>query len=92
MTTPTACSVGIDVSATPLDVAARPAGRTWRAPHAAAGHAVLIAQRGPLTPPRIVLEVTGGLELPVTAPLAAASLAVAVVTPRQVRDLARAIG
>ncbi len=40
----------------------------------------------------VVLEPTGGLELPAVAALAAASLPVAVVNPRQVRDFARATG
>ena len=40
----------------------------------------------------VVLEPTGGLELPAVAALAAASLPVAVVNPRQVRDFAKATG
>ena len=43
-------------------------------------------------PERIVLEATGGYERPVSATLAAAGLPVAVVNPRQTRDLARATG
>jgi transposase len=43
-------------------------------------------------PERIVLEATGGYERPVSAALAAASLPVAVVNPRQTRDFARATG
>jgi len=45
-----------------------------------------------LSPVKIVMEATGGLEVPVAAQLAAAALPVAVVNPRQVRDLARAMG
>ena len=40
----------------------------------------------------VVLESTGGLELPSVAALAAAALPVAIVNPRQVRDFARATG
>ncbi len=40
----------------------------------------------------MVLEATGGLEVPLAAALAVAGLAVAVVNPRQVRDFARAVG
>ena len=40
----------------------------------------------------VVLESTGGLELPLAAALAAASLPVVVVDPRQVRDFAKATG
>ena len=45
-----------------------------------------------LNPAALVLEATGGLELPLVAALAAASLPVVVVNPRQVRDFARATG
>ena len=40
----------------------------------------------------MLLEATGGLELPLVAALAAAALPVVVVNPRQVRDFARATG
>ena len=46
----------------------------------------------PWTPAIVVLESTGGLELPSVAALAAAALPVAIVNPRQVRDFARATG
>jgi transposase len=40
----------------------------------------------------VILEATGGLEMPVASGLAAAGIAVAIVNPRQVRDFARATG
>jgi transposase len=40
----------------------------------------------------VILEATGGLEAPVAGALASAGIAVAVVNPRQVRELARATG
>ena len=40
----------------------------------------------------VVLESTGGLELPSVAALAASALPVVIVNPRQVRDFARATG
>ena len=43
-------------------------------------------------PTLIVLEATGGLEVPLTWALAAAGLPVVVMNPRQVRDFARATG
>ena len=43
-------------------------------------------------PTLVVLEATGGLEAPLAAALAAAKVPLAVVNPRQVRDLARAMG
>jgi transposase len=45
-----------------------------------------------LAPQIIVLEATGGYEVPVVAELGASGLAVAVVNPRQVRDFAKASG
>ena len=43
-------------------------------------------------PTALVLEASGGLELPLVAALAAASQPVVVVNPRQVRDFAKATG
>ena len=45
-----------------------------------------------LEPALVLLEATGGLELPLVAALAAAALPVVVVNPRQVRDFAKATG
>ena len=45
-----------------------------------------------LSPTLIVLEATGGLEVPLTSALATAGLPVVVVNPRQVRDFAKASG
>ena len=47
---------------------------------------------GPGPPARIVMEVTGGLVLPVAQALSAAGHAVARVNPRHVRDFGRALG
>jgi transposase len=89
MTTP--CFVGIDVAKARLDVACRP-GPAWQVANAPAGLAALVDRLVPLGPALVVLEETGGLEVPVAAALAAAGLPVAVVNPRQVRDFARAAG
>src|SRR5438067_2951613 len=40
----------------------------------------------------VIIEATGGLEVPVASTLATAGIAVAIVNPRQVRDFARATG
>ena len=45
-----------------------------------------------LRPKRIVLEATGGLEIPVVSALFAAGLPVVVINPRQIRDFAKATG
>lgn len=89
-TTPT--FVGIDVRRDSLDGALRPGGEVLHLANDEAGIAELVAQVQHLSPTLIVLEATGGLEMPVTSALAAAGLAVAVVNPRQVRDFAKAIG
>jgi transposase len=84
--------VGIDVSKAHLDVAIRPAGTHARLPNDEEGIADIVTRLSAARPTLIVLEATGGLEVPVTAALAAAGLAVAVVNPRQVRDFAKAVG
>ena len=84
--------VGIDVSKAQVDVAVRPTGKKWTLPYDQAGIEGLIPQIVDLEPSLVLLEATGGLELPLVAALAAAALPVVVVNPRQVRDFARATG
>ena len=45
-----------------------------------------------LEPALVVLEATGGLEMPLAGALAEGGIPVAVVNPRQVRDFAKATG
>jgi len=89
---PGECFVGIDVSKATLDVATRPAATPWTEAHTEAGITALVARLQSLKPTLIVLEATGGLELPLAGALGAAQLSVAVVNPRQVRDFAKATG
>ena len=84
--------VGIDVSKAQLDVAVRPMGKRWTLPYDQTGIEGLIPQMVDLEPALVLLEATGGLELPLVAALAAAALSVVVVNPRQVRDFAKATG
>ena len=84
--------VGIDVSKAQLDVAVRPTGKRWVLPYDETGIEGLIPQIVDLEPALVLLEATGGLELPLVAALAAAALPVVVVNPRQVRDFAKATG
>lgn len=83
--------VGIDVSKTQLDLALRPGGRC-SVSNDETGIAQLLAQVKAVHPTLVVLEATGGYEIPVTGALAAAQLPVVVVNPRQVRDFAKATG
>ena len=84
--------VGIDVSKAQVDVAVRPTGQRWAASYNETGVGELVSQIVDLGPAMVLLEATGGLELPLVAALAAAALPVVVVNPRQVRDFARATG
>jgi transposase len=88
----TAGFVGIDVGRDWLDLALRPGNQHERFPNDEDGIVHLVERLCPLQPTLVVLEATGGLEVPVTAALATAGLAVAVVNPRQVRDFAKATG
>ena len=83
---------GIDVSKAWLDVAGRPDPAPRRIPNDPGGIAELAADLRRLAPSLVVLEATGGLELPLVAALQVAGLPVAVVNPRQVRDFAKATG
>ena len=84
--------VGIDVAKAKVDVAVRPTGERWEVPRDAAGIPQLVAEMKTLGPSLVLLEATGGLELPLVAARAAEALPVVVVNPRQVRDFARATG
>jgi transposase len=61
-------------------------------PNDESGIATLLARVQVVHPTLIVLEATGGLEMPVTAALAAAGLPVVVGKPRQARDFVSATG
>ena len=85
--------VGTDVSKAQVDVAVRPTGQRWVVSYDETGIKELVSQMVGLGPALVLLEATGGLELPLVAALAAAALpVVVVVNPRQVRDFARATG
>jgi transposase len=83
--------IGIDVSQTRFDIAVRP-GSSFTIAHDEPAIATLVEQLRTLGPTLIVLEATGGLEVPLTSALATAGLPVVVVNPRQVRDFAKASG
>ena len=91
-TVPQNVFVGIDVSEDWLDVAVRPTGAAWRAAQDEDGLEQLVRQLNELRPRLIVMEASGGYERLLAAALAAASLPVAVVNARHVRDFARSQG
>jgi transposase len=84
--------IGIDVARDRLEIAVRSTGEQWQVGNDAAGIATLLPRLRGLRPTLIVLEATGGFELPVLAVLGSAGLPVVAVNPRQVRDFAKAIG
>ena len=82
--------VGIDVAKLALDLFIGSAGVGFSVANDEVGIQQLLRQ---LTPADfVIVEATGGLETAVASALAAAGIAVAIVNPRQVRDLARATG
>lgn len=84
--------VGIDVAKAQLDVAIRPTGERWQVSYTEQGTQESVSRLKALQPTLVLLEASGGLELPLVAALAAVSLPVVAVNPRQVRNFARAIG
>ena len=57
-------TIGIDVAQAVLDVWTHPSGVSWRTAHDASGREELVQALRPLAPYRVVVEATGGLELP----------------------------
>ncbi len=84
--------VGIDVAKAGMDVAARPTDERWSISNDETGIRQLVSRLKTLEPALVVLEASGGLELPLVAALAVEAMPVVVVNPRQVRDFARATG
>ena len=84
--------VGVDVAKAQMDVAVRPTDDGWVVANDDAGLRQLVSQLKTLEPQLVVMEASGGLELPLVAALAAEEVPVVVVNPRQVRDFARATG
>lgn len=93
--------VGVDVSKDRLDIAICPtmeqaeqgqATERWSVSNDDRGIEQLVNRLREVQPARIILEATGGMEVPVCSALAAAKLPVVVVNPRQARDFAKSIG
>lgn len=84
--------VGIDVSKGTLDVAFGLDQPVRQFPNTARGHKDLAAVLRRRRPARIVMEATGGYELPVLRHLAGRELPAIRVNPRQVRDFAKSTG
>src|SRR5712691_7303103 len=82
--------VGIDVAKAQLDVALGPHGERLAVANDERGISALLKRLEPAD--LVIIEATGGLEVPIASALATARIGVAVVNPRQIRDFARATG
>jgi transposase len=85
------CFVGIDVSKNQLDGHVLGL-QSFQHPNSPAGVAQVVALLQAVQATLVVVEATGGLEVPVTRALQKAQIAVAVINPRQGRDFAKASG
>lgn len=83
---------GIDVSKTTIDLAVYPTGEICNFSNESDGIDQAISWLKEIRPTLVVMEATGGFEVPLYLALENARLQVAVVNPRQVRDFARATG
>ncbi len=84
--------VGVDVSKVRLDVASTGSDEAWSVANASEGIAQLVQQLREIGPMLVVMEATGGFEVPAAAALAAAEVPVVIANPRQVRDFAKSTG
>lgn len=83
---------GVDVSKAHLDLALTNADEIARLPNSEKGITELVLQLQHATPSLVVLEATGGFEVPAAAALAASGIPVVVANPRQIRDFAKSTG
>lgn len=84
--------VGIDVSKSRLDIATRPGDKRWSVDNTDDGIGKVVEALNGLSPQVVVVEATGGIEIPLVAALGKAGLPIVVINPRQVRDFAKATG
>lgn len=86
------CFVGIDVGKHELSLHVLPSGQHWTSGTSARALRALARQLTALQPQRVVLEATGGYEVPVLGALAQHELPVSLVAPGRVRAFAQATG
>ena len=91
MTKETVCA-GVDVAKNTLDVAVSSSEGIRQFANDHEGITNAVRYIAGLKTARIIVEATGGLEMPLVTALQADRLPVVVINPRQVRDFARAIG
>jgi transposase len=84
--------VGIDISSQRLDVDTLPVSQPFSKPNTEEGIASLVLHLKPLNPRIVLLEATGGYEIPVAYALHEAGLPVVIMNPKALRHFAKAIG
>jgi transposase len=84
--------VGIDVAKASVSVAVHPTGEMWTAETTTRALRALAQRLARLTPTLVVLEATGGYEVPVVGALSEAEVPVSLVQPSRVRHFAQAAG
>jgi transposase len=84
--------VGIDVSKESLDVCVRPDNIRKSFANNDEGRIELARLLAEMQPSLVILEASGGYEIPVVEVLILRNLKVVVINPRQVRDFAKAVG
>jgi transposase len=84
--------VGIDVSSQRLDVDIVPVSQPFSQPNTEDGIASLLTWLKALKPQLVLLESTGGYEIPVAYALYEAGLPVVIANPKAVRHFAKALG
>lgn len=83
---------GIDVSKAHLDIGVVGSDQVVRVPNTEQGITELIEHLKKVSPELVVMEATGGWEVPVAGALVAAEIPVVIANPRQVRDFAKSTG
>ena len=84
--------IGVDVSKAHLDVAVDGQAEVRRVANNEEGIQEWVSEVVVLRPSLVVLEATGGFEMPAAAALAGAGVAVVIANPRQTRDFLRSTG
>lgn len=84
--------VGIDISKAHLDRAVHGRDDVRRLANDEDGIQALVSELLELRPTLVVLEATGGFEMPAAVALAAVEIPVVIANPRQTRDFARSTG
>lgn len=84
--------VGIDIAKRFFDVCCCTNGQVVHFEYTNGGIAKCVKKLADLKPKLIVMEATGGYQIPLAIELQAANLPVAIVNPKRIRDFARAVG